>query len=242
MLVKTAGHLRQFHFHNGAHRLLSQRAVNHRLKARHQCRLKMVSQQGGQQFMQVCVRGVRFFLQQLHDVVAAQIGGHQNHGVTEVDFPPFAVAHKAPVEHLIEQVHHVAMRLFHFVEQHHAVRAFAYRFGQHAALTVADIARRRTFQLGNGMRFLIFRKINGDKGFFTAKQSVGQCERSFGFTGAAGAGQQEYPLRAVLRREAGLSRPQPLCDGAERRALPDNAVFKTLFHTEQVALLVLEQG
>ena len=33
---------------------------------------------------------------------------------------------------------------------------------------------------------------------------------------------------------------QPLCDGAER-LWPDNAVFKTLFHTE-VALLVLEQG
>ena len=202
----------------------------------------MVSQKGIQQFMQVCVRGVRFFLQQLHDVVAAQIGGHQNDGVAEVDYPPFAVAHKAPVEHLIEQVHHVAMRLFHFVEQHHAVRAFANGFGKYATLTVTNVAWRRAFQLGNGMRFLVFRKINGDKGFFTTKQGVGQCERSFGFAGAAGAGQQEYPLWAVLRREAGFSRPQPLCDGAERRALPDHAVFKALFHTEQIALLVPEQG
>lgn len=192
--------------------------------------------------MQVCVRGVRFFLQQLHDVVAAQISRHQNHGVAEVNFPAFAVAHKAPVKYLIEQVHYVAVRLFHFVEQHHAVRAFANGFGEYATLTVANVARRRPLKLGDGMRLLIFGEVDGDKGFFTAKQSVGQCERSFGFTGAAGAGQQEYPLRAVLRREAGLSRPQPLCDGAERRALPDNAVFKTLFHTEQVALLVLEQG
>ncbi|GDU59708.1 hypothetical protein BvCmsSIP076_02147 [Escherichia coli] len=92
------------------------------------------------------------------------------------------------------------------------------------------------------MRLLIFGEVDGDKGFFTAKQGVGQCERSFGFTGAAGAGQQEYPLWAILRREAGFSRPQPLCDGAERRALSDNAVFKALFHTEQVALFVPEQG
>ena len=28
-----------------------------------------------------------------------------------------------------------------------------------------------------------------------------------------------------LLREAGFSRPQPLCDGAERRALPDHAVL-----------------
>lgn len=110
------------------------------------------------------------------------------------------------------------------------------------ALTVANVARRRPLKLGDGMRLLIFGEVDGDKGFFTAKQGVGQCERSFGFTDAAGAGQQEYPLRAVLRREAGFSRPQPLCDGAERRALPDNAVFKALFHTEQVALLVPEQG
>lgn len=115
--------------------------------------------------MQVCVRGVRFFLQQLHDVVAAQISRHQNHGVAEVNFPAFAVAHKAPVKYLIEQVHYVAVRLFHFVEQHHAVRAFANGFGEYATLTVANVARRRPLKLGDGMRLLIFGEVDGDKGF-----------------------------------------------------------------------------
>ncbi len=82
------------------------------------------------------------FLQHLHDEVAAEIGGHQNHRVAEVNFPPLAVAHEAPVKHLVEQVHHVPVRLFHFIQQHHAVRALTGGLGQNAALAVTHVARR----------------------------------------------------------------------------------------------------
>ena len=67
------------------------------------------------------------------------------------------------------------------------------------------------------MRFLIFRKINGDKGFFTTKQGVGQCERSFGFTGAAGAGQQEYP---PVGRSSGV---RPVLAARSRCAMAQSA-------------------
>ncbi|MNV19553.1 hypothetical protein D3C71_1104210 [compost metagenome] len=102
----------------------------------------MVAQNGPQQFVQVAFGGFRLFVQKLHQVVAAEVGSHQDDGVTEVDFTPFAVTHKAAVKDLIEQVHHVAVGFFHFIEQHHAVRALAHRFGKNAALTVTDIARR----------------------------------------------------------------------------------------------------
>ena len=41
---------------------------------------------------------------------------------------------------------HVGVGLLHLVEQHHAVRAPPHRLGQHAALAVADVARRRALQ------------------------------------------------------------------------------------------------
>jgi hypothetical protein len=43
------------------------------------------------------------------------------------------------------------MRLLDLVEQDHLVGPAPYRFGQHAALVVADIARRRADQAADGM-------------------------------------------------------------------------------------------
>ena len=124
--------------------------------------------------MQVTFGGFRLFVQHLHDMVAAEVGSHQNHRVTEVDFPPLAVAHKTAVKDLIEQVHHVPVRLFHFVQQHHAVWTLAYRFGEDAALAVADVARRRSLELGDGVRLLVFGEIDGDKRFLAAEQFIGK--------------------------------------------------------------------
>ncbi|CRY74646.1 Protein of uncharacterised function (DUF3170) [Yersinia pseudotuberculosis] len=107
--------------------------------------------------MQGAVRRVRLLIQQLHQMITAQIGGHHNDRVAEINFAPFTVAHKTAVKHLIEQVQHITMGLLDFIQQHHAVRPFAHRFGQYAALSVTDIARGRPFQLGDGVSFLILR-------------------------------------------------------------------------------------
>ncbi|EIS90631.1 hypothetical protein YPPY76_1073, partial [Yersinia pestis PY-76] len=37
-------------------------------------------------------------------MITAQIGGHHNDRVAEINFAPFTVAHEPPVKHLIEQV------------------------------------------------------------------------------------------------------------------------------------------
>jgi hypothetical protein len=164
--------------------------------------------------------GVRLFVQQLHQVVAAEVGGHQNNGVAEVDFTAFAVAHKAAVEDLIEQVHHVAVRFLHFIQQHHAVRTLAHGFGENAALTVTDVARRRAFQLRNRVRLLVFRQVDGNQRFFAAVHHVRQRQRGFGFPDAARADQQEHALRAILGREAGFRRTQALRDGFSATSCP----------------------
>ncbi len=110
--------------------------------------------------MKIAFAGLRLFVKQLHQVVAAKIRGHQNDGVAEVDFTSFAVAHKAAVKDLIEQVHHVAVGFFDFIEQNHTIRALAHRFGENAALAITDVARRGTLQLGNRMRLLVFGEVN----------------------------------------------------------------------------------
>ena len=52
----------------------------------------------------------------------------------------------AVFQDLQQQMHHVRMRLFDFVEQDHRIRPPPHRFGKLAALFVADITRRRPDQ------------------------------------------------------------------------------------------------
>src|SRR5258706_359517 len=72
----------------------------------------------------------------------ADIRGHHDQGVAEVDGVALAFGQAAVVEHLQQHVEHVRMRLFDLVEQDHLVRPPPHRFGERAAFLIADIAGR----------------------------------------------------------------------------------------------------
>jgi hypothetical protein len=77
--------------------------------------------------------------EQLHHRLAAEIGGHQDDRITKINFTPFTVAHKSPVKNLIEQVHYIAVRFFHFVQQHHTVGTLSDSLGQYTTLPIPHI-------------------------------------------------------------------------------------------------------
>ena len=130
------------------------------------------------------------------------------------------------------------MGLFHLIEQHHAVGAFAHRLGQDPALAVADVARRRTLQLADSVRLLVLGEIDGDQRFLAAEQRIGQGERRFRFAGAARPDQQEHPLRTVLRRQAGFRGAQAPGNSAQGRLLANHPFAETLFQAQQLRLLI----
>ncbi len=74
------------------------------------------------------------------------VRSHDDQRVLEVDVAPLAVLDPALVEHLVEDVLDAGMRLLHLVQQDDAVRPPPHRLGQHAALAVADVPRRRAEQ------------------------------------------------------------------------------------------------
>ena len=57
--------------------------------------------------------------------VRADVTGHDDNRVSEIDRAPLAIGESAVVEHLQEDVEHVWMRLLNLVEQDHAVRLAA---------------------------------------------------------------------------------------------------------------------
>ena len=82
--------------------------------------------------------------------VAAEVAGQHDDGVAEIHRAPLPVRQPPVVEHLQQNVEDVLVRLLHLVEQDHLVWPAAHRLGQHAALIIADVTRRRADQAGDG--------------------------------------------------------------------------------------------
>ena len=81
------------------------------------------------------------------------------------------------------------MRFFDFIEKHNAVGPAADGFGEHATLSVTDVARRRSFQCGNGVRFLKLAHVNGDEIALSTVERFRQGKGRFSFAHTARTGE-----------------------------------------------------
>src|SRR5208283_4531821 len=78
----------------------------------------------------------------------AEVRGHDEDGVLEVDGAALGVGESAIVEDLQEDVEDVGMGLLDLVEEDDGIRPAADGLGELAALVVADVARRRSDEAG----------------------------------------------------------------------------------------------
>ena len=72
----------------------------------------------------------------------ADVGGHDDDRVLEVDDAALGVGQAPVLHHLQEDVEDLRMRLLDLIQQHDAVRPAAHRLGELPPLFVTDIARR----------------------------------------------------------------------------------------------------
>ncbi len=119
-----------------------------------------------------------------HDQLGTDVRRQQDDRVPEVDAAALAVLHRAFVEHLEEQLVDVRMRLLHFVEQHHAVRAPPDRLGENAPLAIAHVSGGRSFERGDGMGLLELAHVDRDHVLLAAVEGFGQRQRGFGLADA----------------------------------------------------------
>ena len=167
-----------------------------------------------------------------------EVAGHDHDGVLEVDLAPLAVGEHALVEHLVEEVHHVGVRLLDLVEEHDAVGALAHRLGEDAALAEADVAGRRADQPRDGVRLHVLGHVDGGQEALAAEEEVGEGERGLGLADAGGADEEEDPLRRRGVAEPGALRAQTLGDGAEAVVLAHHPRRQGAFQLEGEPRLV----
>ena len=78
----------------------------------------------------------------LAGMLCTSIGGHEQDNVLEVRLVTLVVGKLGVVHHLKEDVVNIAVCLFNFVEQEHAVRCLANGVGEQTAIIITDVTRR----------------------------------------------------------------------------------------------------
>ena len=114
------------------------------------------------------------------------------------------------------------MGLFDLVEQHHRIGLAPNRFGQLAALAIADIARRCPFQRADGVAFLVFGHVDGDDVLLATIDRLGQCQGGFGLADTGRPAQHEYTDWLVRIVELGAVGLNALGDHLDAVALTDD--------------------
>ena len=163
----------------------------------------------------------------------AEVRGHHEHRVAEVDAPPAGIRQESVLHDLQQQAADVRVRLFQLVEQHKTVGPAAHTFGQLAALVVADVARRRADKARDREFFHIFRHIHADHCVFTAVNGLGQRLAQLRLADARRPEEQHGRRGALLLGKAASPAPHGLCRSMDGCLLPDDAGGERLLQRAQ---------
>ena len=176
-----------------------------------------------------------------HRVGRADVRGHDQDGVAEVDRAALAVGEAAVVEHLQEHVEDLGVRLLDLVEQDDRVRPPAHRLGQLAALVVADVAGRRPDQPRHGVPLLVLGHVDPDHRPLVVEHELGERAGELGLADAGRAEEDERADRPVGVLQARAGAAERVRDGLDGGVLPDHAPVQPLLHVDQLLGLALEQ-
>mmetsp|Transcript_24617 Transcript_24617/g.68636 ORF Transcript_24617/g.68636 Transcript_24617/m.68636 type:complete len:326 (-) Transcript_24617:939-1916(-) len=113
--------------------------------------------------------------------LCTQIGCHHNNDIREIYNIAVRICQPPVIEQLQKQIPDLWMTLLEFVEEQNLVRSPANGLREHAALFVADVARRCTNETGDGMLLSKFGHVDSRHGGFIVKHQLRQSFAQLGF-------------------------------------------------------------
>ena len=187
------------------------------------------------------LHGVVVFLTRLFlNDVRAQVGGHHDHGIPEVDRTALAVGQATIIQHLQQDIEDIRMGLFHLIQQQHRVRPAAHRLGQVSTLFIAHVTGRRTDQTSDGVLLHELGHIDPHHGLFGIKQERCQGLTQLGLAHTGRPEEQERAIRPVGIRQPGPGPTHRIGDRLDRFMLADHPVMEGVFHPHQFIPLALK--
>ena len=124
------------------------------------------------------------------DARGAQVAGHDDDRVPEIDGSAVAVGQAPVLQDLEQDIENVGMGLLDLVEEHHPVRPAAHRLGELAALVVAHVARRGADEPRDGVLLHVLGHVDTDHVGLVVEHELGQGLRQLRLANARRA--QEY--------------------------------------------------
>ena len=188
------------------------------------------------------LRDLPLGIEPLHEERGADIGGHDDQGVLEVDRAALAVGESPIVEDLEEGVEDVGVGLLDFVEQNHAVGAAADGFGQLAAFLVANVAGRGPDQAGYGVFLHVFGHVDPHHGVLAVEERGGESPGQLRLAHAGGAEEEEGADRALWILQAGAGTDDGIGDGLDGLVLADDPFVENLVEAEELFLFALQKA
>ena len=129
--------------------------------------------------------------------LAAQIRGHDDHGVAEVDSPALTVSETAVVEDLQQDVEDVGVCLLDLIEEHDRVWTASNRLCELSTFVVADVAGRSADQARNRVLLLVLGHVEPNEGLLVVEQELGQRTRQLSLADTGRAEEDERSHRPV---------------------------------------------
>src|SRR6266542_4137939 len=173
--------------------------------------------------------------------LAAEVAGHDDDGVAEVDGAALGVGEPAVVKELEEDVEDLGVRLLDLVEEDNRVGTAPHCLRELSGLFVADVARRCADQPRDSVLLLVLAHVDTDKGPLVVEQKLGEGAGRLGLPDAGGTEEEEAAERAVRVLEAGAGGAHGVGDGLDGLVLADDALAETLLHLDELLDLALHQ-
>ncbi len=129
----------------------------------------------------------RAFVDVIDQELAAEVRGHDDDGVLEIDGSSLTVRQPAIVEQLQQDVQHVGMRFLDLVEQHDRVGTTTNGFGELSGLVVAHVAWRRADHPRHRVLLLVFGHVDAHHRLLVIEQELGERARELGLADAGRA-------------------------------------------------------
>ena len=174
----------------------------------------------------------------------AKVTGHDDDSIREVHGAALTIGQTTIIEYLQKNIEEIRMRLFDFIEEDDAVRRLSHGIGQLAAFFIADISWRRTDETGHFVFLHVFRHIETNHIFLTAKHAFSERSGQLGLADTGRAEEEEGTDRTFRILHAGTRTTDRRGNGMDSLILTDHSLMQLFFQMEQalgVALLQILQ-
>ena len=178
---------------------------------------------------------------EIEDAVAADVRGHDQDRVLEIDRAALTVRQAAVVEDLQEDVEHVRCGLLDLVEEHDGERPAAHGFRELTARIVADVSGRRADQPRDRMLLAVLGHVDAHHRAFVVEQITRERARQLRLAHARGSEEDERADRPVRIGEAAARANDRFRDGRDRLVLADDALVQFFVEPQEFAHLALQQ-